>query len=640
MKSRGLIRVTFASLVLASTSPFYLDRGVGSVFAINRMRVVRFSAPLHTDRIGPGVWDVSGVTAPTWQWWCDDPTGASGETTFAATVTGSLDESDSPFCDANGACLKMCWFDGANDYVTATDASVGRINSADATICVLYATPGSGGDFVLGKKESGTGEGWGLNVKATDDLIYFRVENDAASENLAVFNDFVPIGGHFVLLCGTVDFDGDVVASGDANFDTGNKTTSPGGTVASTAALQIGARGDGNDRLSGYIVGAFGFPSKLSDADILTTHNALQAMAATKGSDITFDRNSTAWAEDADGQYQAFANDMAAQTEEGVSIHDAVTNYWEDSLDASAWADYRTPIVTTDTTSGPFSSYNGGAEADTIEDNDGANWEGKDGPDLIALGTGTYTLSCWFKEGTLADVKLAISTDGTGSNNCPQSLTSSFARYTCSATIGGAPTTIIPRFYVGAAGTDTGTIIVDACQVEKSDYAGRPCLAGGSAATCAADLATVVAPSSILDAGGALKEQTCFQVTGYQAARPEIGALWYLGDSAGVTTDYWYVFVNMDNAIYLRARSTEEGVTRVLWNTANAAFGDGKKVKTCISATPAHNRVWIDDVEVALTPGTAISSPPDNLDTLQLGGIYLGNSYPWNGELDNFEVSR
>jgi hypothetical protein len=255
------------------------------------------------------------------------------------------------------------------------------------------------------------------------------------------------------------------------------------------------------------------WPSLLSPSDIASIHNALQAMSATAGPDATLDRNSTAWAEDASGQYQAFGQDMAAQTEDGISIDGTVTNYATNSIDWSAATDVGTPTdcmagapANCDSTSGPLSSYNAGAEADTVGDDDGAGYEGA----RIATETtytGSYIAWAMVTSGTETGATIDIQTDGTGSKTCTYSDLDGAAssvngtvtalsladwwRIECTTTIGGAPSATTADVLIGDAAADTGTLIFSARQAERSSFAGRLCLAGGSPATCLADNVSV-----------------------------------------------------------------------------------------------------------------------------------------------------
>lgn len=209
-------------------------------------------------------------------------------------------------------------------------------------------------------------------------------------------------------------------------------------------------------------------------------------------------RATSAWCEQSDGQFTEATSGNACFGRYGLSAAGAVTNYVGNSLDASAQTLVGTPTdclagtpANCNSTSGAFSTYAGGAEADTIGDDDAASLEGMESL-TAGTATGDYTVSAFLSEGTLTDYTLEISTDGTGGTTCTgTTLAASTERYWCTATVGGTPTFVKGRVLVGDAATDTGTIIVSQWQFEPGGLPGRPCVCTtASACVCNADQTT------------------------------------------------------------------------------------------------------------------------------------------------------
>lgn len=498
-----------------------------------------FDAPLHTDRIGPGVWDVSGLDEPPVQWWPSDHLGAGGDTTPAFTlVQGATEEFDSPFCNSDGTCLKARHFDVAQQDVYESANGIANLGTGDGTMCALYQSQSTGthsiattvGDFV----DSFATGGWWLVGSSFGMFLY--VYDQGSTSSSVRYNTWI-VANSWRLFCASYDADGNMYAYGNGDVDSGSPAI--GGTIGSASApLRIGGRKDTiyTSSLNGDLVFFFYWPSVIGSTQLVALHNAIQAMAADKGSDITFDRNSVAFAgaPDSSGYYHAFGPDMAAQAEDGVSVWGAATNNWTDFCDASAWTDTGTPVVTTDTTAGPFSVYNGGAEADTIEDNSAIGREGK----YVEVADATnadFTMSCFFKAGTHDDVRMVL-TDETGGTTfgsaCTPTITSSFVRYSCTAEAPGTQTAVRAYLLVGVDVSDTGTIIVSGCQLEEASYAGRPCPTGGAAATCATDDLSVSTTGWPTSHGTVSLRYTPEVADGFGVAR-------YLIEAADVTSGWW-----------------------------------------------------------------------------------------------------
>lgn len=261
--------------------------------------------------------------------------------------------------------------------------------------------------------------------------------------------------------------------------------------VAPTAYNLYFGRENSGGAMRGPLARVLIFDRQLSSADLAVIEAQVNGMAG-RVANASVDSNGTRYVLGDDGQYRAMGQDMTVAQADGIDVWESVTNYWTDSLDASAWADVGTPTIGTNAASGPFAQYNLGAEADSITDDDGAALEGKESASA-GTATGTYTVSCYLASSTATTYTLSVVTDGTGGGSCTGTgLTSSFTRATCTPTaVSGTPSYVKARVLVGDSVDDTGAIYVSDCELTKTAYAQRPCLAGGTAATCPADVVSV-----------------------------------------------------------------------------------------------------------------------------------------------------
>jgi len=598
---------------------------------------VVFYAPLYTVGVGPGVWSITeGPTAPNAQWWGADPAGSLGYS-WAGTVAGTLEDVMSPVC-ANGACWTSKRFDGT-DYIDAS-SEWGDPEAQDVAVCSVFYNPATALTGVIAsKRTAGTSDGWALWINAGTSCS-FTIDSGATtitetqSVNIGTWN----------LCCGFRDYDGNVgvYAQGTIATPTANTTTS----VDVAEVVSVGSQyATHSNPMLGYIawIGVWKGTgtAPVTEAAFDTLHARVFGLHPIIGpSDVAITRATTGCSAlaDASGYYHCFGSGLARTGPDGVESQGTVTNYWTNSLDASAWTDWQTPGVATDTTAGPWAVYAGGSEADTLTDDDAAQREGKTSPNVVAAGVGNYIFSCWLQAGTLTDYSLVFLTDGTGSDTSTGTdLTSSFVRKSKVVTIGGTPTYIYSRLQVGDQNADTGTIIVDGCQLEKTGAIGSFCPANGTAATCNGDRMTVATTRWPVDAG-----RVEFDYVPMDAG---ISTYRYFVSTYNTTTGGWNIWIN---------NSTNNN--QLMYSTLNIGGG-------ALSTNGSDNLSWTPGlgyhIEVEWTAGGYVNAwrtpdggartkimartgatPAPGIYTTSDLGQYLGAYYWARGQMSNVEVSR
>lgn len=647
------MRAVLAALALLVAQPF--DEARGPDFAYGPFdetskfgpQGTPFYAPLHTDEIGPGVWAVQGPPAPTGCWWGDDPAGSGTVTAGTWTLTSATSAVESPFGTSAGDYIGARRFD-TNDYYTNDDSSVGNLDS-DLSVIAVVAHRATASATI--SKADVADDGWEMFSDGTGNFDVY-VENDAGtnatSTKAAVLSD-----GSWNTMGFSLDLDGNLIAY--LNGVAGNTAVTPAAPITITNAMVVGAiRGGVLYKAKADIALICWWEGTiLSGTAHAAIHNALSSMSASTGPDIVYTRATTGMpgAPDATGQYHAFGAGLAAPTPNGTSVEGARTNYALNFLDKSALTVVGDAVVTVNTASGPWSVYAGGAEADTLSDDNDTDGGGADDGDADYEGvrldaqttyTSAYTCSTRVKAGTETGATLLITSDGTGSKTCtfsgldvPATATTvggvvsaetlaGWARIDCSTTIGGVPTATTCDLLVGDAAADTGTIIASASGAWRLGYVPGQCPTAGTAATCNADnLAMPLASTGLLDGTGKLLTpvKVCLDYT------PTITSvvdayLWSIKDDA-TGADIWYGrLIVATGRLYLYAQSTEEGVERIVaYQTTGTTWVAGTTYNICylVSPTPANVRIWINNASVPLTTGTVIGTPPNALDNLYWG---------------------
>ncbi len=156
------------------------------------------------------------------------------------------------------------------------------------------------------------------------------------------------------------------------------------------------------------------------------------------------------------------------------------TNSWAaDALAAGSWTDIGTSTVDSNVSQGPLYTWKYAAEADRINDANAVAFSGRESTGSAGNTAGPYTVSCYLAAGdsglVTTKARLRVDTDGSGSTNCDFSdLAATFTRRTCTANVTGSPSFVRGRVLVGNATTDTGSILVSQCQLNKGWFASMP----------------------------------------------------------------------------------------------------------------------------------------------------------------------
>jgi hypothetical protein len=470
----------------------------------------------------PTTWG-GGITEPTWQWYGSDPDGSGGQS-WAGTVTGTIEDVTSPVC-ANGSCWTAKKFDGTNDYIDA-DSEWGDPEDQDFAVCVVFhrPPPATAATVLASKRSTPSSDGWILYVWASAECV-FIVDSGATSisENASVSQNARN------MCCGFRDYDGNVgvYAQGAIATPTANTTTS----IDVAEVVSVGSQYTTHANKMLGLIDWLGIWKGTGTAPVTEAEfDALNARIfglhpSTGPSDVAFTRTTVGCGEDAAGNRQCFGSGVPVLANgDAISVWGAVTNYSLNSLDWSAHTVIGDSVVTVNTTSGPSAVYNGGAEADTLTDDNDTDGAGADDGDADYEGvrivaettyTGAYTVDAYVKPGTNTGATIDIVTDGTGSKTCTytgldnlatatsvggsiqciggaactgsNSYPTGFARLVCTTTLGGVPSATTADLYVGDAAADTGTIIASAGEAWRLAYPGRACPTAATTATCNAD---------------------------------------------------------------------------------------------------------------------------------------------------------
>lgn len=207
--------------------------------------------------------------------------------------------------------------------------------------------------------------------------------------------------------------------------------------------------------------------------------------------DLVYSRGGQLWTLNSAGQYLPVAAVLPVIDSQGLMMgeHSAVSGLgatWAtDNLDASSWTAVGTPTTTTNVASGPFSAWRNTAEADRIVDDDAGAFEGYKSVTNAATTVDRFTCSAFLKQGDTGAVttKARIVVEQNGSTDvatCDKTLTSSFARYSCTGDTSGSVTAVRCRIVVGNAASDTGSILIAQAQMNADGWAAAPLVGNGS----------------------------------------------------------------------------------------------------------------------------------------------------------------
>lgn len=173
----------------------------------------------------------------------------------------------------------------------------------------------------------------------------------------------------------------------------------------------------------------------------------------------------------------------------GNDANPAGSGFAADALDVTTWTDIGSPVETANAAAGLFADWkkgSGGTEMALVEDDDGAVGEGHSG--TLNCGdagteTGWFTMSCYAAAGSIDQMRVGITTNGTitsGAAECSHTGLTTYTgpgdveRYSCTMEIGGSPTSTKGYYLVGDDDTDTGTLYINQCQCEPRGHASNP----------------------------------------------------------------------------------------------------------------------------------------------------------------------
>ena len=273
--------------------------------------------------------------------------------------------------------------------------------------------------------------------------------------------------------------------------NTGNFTNVTDSSTIVIPANRVARYGQGPNGTVGY-GWAIIYDRALSDDEIATIERQTMGLASSPDS-VTWVRDSDAYLEGEDGKIYGLTFDSTFAQPDGVEIWEETTNNWTFSNVASVAIAVGTPIITNDTDEGPWSKWYRGDEADTVEDNDGAAFEGIESPGDTSLTDGDYTCSAYMASGTETGYTIDLLKDGVSMGSCSANdLTSTFTLKLCTQNTSGAPVTDVAcQIVVGDSAADTGTIKLVGMHFSQASRQQRICRAGGSSTTCNKDIVSV-----------------------------------------------------------------------------------------------------------------------------------------------------
>lgn len=342
------------------------------------------------------------------------------------------------------------------------------------------------------------------------------------------------------LVCGTyATSDGVPRIYLDGTAGTAGTALSPA-TLNSASVNWVAANTSaGTSPLVGRTLGSFVTDTQLDATAMARIARAVLADAPTgaRGEALSETRASVQFCESSDGTGTLLPSNRLCVTRGGTTaaqgsfVQSALRT---EEIDNAAWADVGTPTVTANSVVSP----GGTLTADTIDDNDGAAFEGRS-QSVTVTAAAAYTMSCYAKAGTLAKVRLSL--DGTTGDTTTLS-SSSWTRVSVTdASTSGV--SVSAQVLVGTATTDTGTVYVWGCNVTPGSSV-RPYIPATSAAvTTAAEVPyfTLTSAPALLSHEVTVDTPAAFATYAYFASFYSAGANrteMYVGAASNLECDF------------------------------------------------------------------------------------------------------
>jgi hypothetical protein len=301
------------------------------------------------------------------------------------------------------------------------------------------------------------------------------------------------IPGALEFWCGTYDAStgGIVVYRNGTQAAVGTKpaSTTP---FAQSSPITIGATSTGTGGQAMNTFSAFFTEKVLSSATVAAMATAvLPSLQGSRGEAITTTRSTVRGCASGSSGALLPAN-RPCEVGAALKVWGPVTNVGQNSEAIGSWFALNTGSVTSDNAVGPF----GTKVADTVIDNDGSFQYGR--YEDTNTTSGVRVFSCWIQDVDCGSVSMDHVTDSTGSASCVKTLSTSWARYECSATIGAGATFVRSRILLNpSSGPAKCSINLWGCQTETgTSVAGPYCPTTTASATCNGDQTTVATDAS------------------------------------------------------------------------------------------------------------------------------------------------
>lgn len=426
-------------------------------------------------------------------------TGGTGTKTGTVTSGNATPYYPSNFTNAAQTAAAFAGSDGSFSFGDVLDPSGSFVVLANVRLDTSAAQQ------IIGKGTQPTtaGSGWVLSVVAGP-AIRFTVTK-AGPSSTSITSAAQALDG-WVVVVASYEYvaDGTSILRLQVNSTAATAVTTAVGPVQDVAgALVIGSDSGLTDDLTGWIarVTVTNGISFTAAQENSLAYSYMGACGST-GEEIVFTR-ATSSTVNTNGVVHTVGNNHPCINENGFQPFGqfANMNLYSEALDDVAWANLGTPTVTANAVAAP----DGRTTAETVEDDDGAGWEGRLSTTSWGAQTGGAIGSCYFKAGTTTTARLVLATDGTGAlAETFTGLDSTWQRKSFTTTVGGVPSYMQLYVQVGSTTTVTGTLHVSSCMVQNATTLAPYIPTTNAAVTKNADVATRTNGSEWANTQGAM----------------------------------------------------------------------------------------------------------------------------------------